>query len=104
LACDTIEITIGENPDIIFEFFAGEKDTDPRLDLNGGIVTASSNVPGWLQPAIEEVDLIQGIIAIPVPEAVSNTLKPYTPYTITLRAVDADGKIHKAVLNVSAKQ
>jgi hypothetical protein len=102
-ANDTVEIERGTNPDIVFEFFQGELETSPRLDLTGAVITTVSNIPGFAVPPFIEVDLTQGIILIPVSVAISSGLKKFTDYVITVQAVDADTKIHRAHLGVVAK-
>jgi hypothetical protein len=87
----------------VFEFFSTDSELSPRMDLTGAAISASSNIPNFAVPPLVLLDLAQGIIVVPVSEAVSLGAKKFTDYEITVRAVDADAKIHKAVLGVKFK-
>lgn len=98
---DTLYITKGENPDVIFEFYSGELETDPRLDLTGATITITSNIPSI--PLVYTGDATQGVVSVAIPLNVGAALKTYTDYWITVSAVDATSRRHVAQVFVNVR-
>ena len=97
---DTLTITQGENPDIVFEFYTGEEETDPRIDLTGATIAVTSNIPNL--PLTYTGDITQGIVMVAIPLNVAAAMKTFVAYYVTITAVDVDSKRHVAKVKVKA--